>query len=183
MLGKELDDEEEIKDDSLVYQGADADQNVFEAEGLQSNAGIKPFNFHIKKGEVNGFAGLLGSGRSECVRAIFGADKVIAGKVKIKGKRCENFQADRCYETWHLHIFLKAVKMTALSEISFRTRQYYPCTAGTERIFPSVLKERGHIRLQMNISSFLKSRQLLQIHRSNHFPVVISRNVSLRGGC
>lgn len=86
MLGKELDDEEEIKDDSLVYQGADADQNVFEAEGLQSNAGIKPFNFHIKKGEVNGFAGLLGSGRSECVRAIFGADKVIAGKVKIKGK-------------------------------------------------------------------------------------------------
>ena len=86
MLGKELDDEEEIKDDSLVYQGAHADQNVFEAEGLQSNAGIKPFNFHIKKGEVNGFAGLLGSGRSECVRAIFGADKVIAGKVKIKGK-------------------------------------------------------------------------------------------------
>ena len=86
MLGKELDDEEEIKDDSLVYQGADADQTVFEAEGLQSNAGIKPFNFHIKKGEVNGFAGLLGSGRSECVRAIFGADKVIAGKVKIKGK-------------------------------------------------------------------------------------------------
>ena len=43
-------------------------------------------NFHIKKGEVNGFAGLLGSGRSECVRAIFGADKVIAGKVKVKGK-------------------------------------------------------------------------------------------------
>lgn len=86
MLGKELNDEEEIKDDSLVYQGADADKNVFEAEGLQSNAGIKPFNFHIKKGEVNGFAGLLGSGRSECVRAIFGADKVIAGKVKMKGK-------------------------------------------------------------------------------------------------
>ena len=86
MLGKELNDEEEIKDESLVYKGADADEHVFEAEGLQSNAGIKPFNFHIKKGEVNGFAGLLGSGRSECVRAIFGADKVIAGKVKVKGK-------------------------------------------------------------------------------------------------
>lgn len=86
MLGKELNDEEEIKDESLVYKGADADKYVFEAEGLQSNAGIKPFNFHIKKGEVNGFAGLLGSGRSECVRAIFGADKVIAGKVKVKGK-------------------------------------------------------------------------------------------------
>ena len=87
MLGKELNDEEQIKDDSLIYQGNDADQNVIEAEGLQSNAGIKPFNFHIKKGEVNGFAGLLGSGRSECVRAIFGADHVVAGTVKVKGKK------------------------------------------------------------------------------------------------
>ena len=87
MLGKELNDEEQIKDDSLVYQGNDADQNVIEAEGLQSSAGIKPFNFHIEKGEVNGFAGLLGSGRSECVRAIFGADHVVAGTVKVKGKK------------------------------------------------------------------------------------------------
>ena len=49
-------------------------------------AGIKPFDFYIKKGEVNGFTGLLGSGRSECVRAIFGADRVIGGTVKKNGK-------------------------------------------------------------------------------------------------
>ena len=85
MLGKELDDVAEIKDDSVVYK-AKTDIPVFEAEGLQSNAGIKPFNFYIKKGEVNGFTGLLGSGRSECVRAIFGADKVIRGTVKKNGK-------------------------------------------------------------------------------------------------
>ena len=51
-----------------------------------SVAGIKPFDFYIRKGEVNGFTGLLGSGRSECVRAIFGADRVIGGKVKMHGK-------------------------------------------------------------------------------------------------
>ena len=51
-----------------------------------SDAGIKPFDFHISKGEVNGFTGLLGSGRSECVRAIFGADKVTGGTVKKNGK-------------------------------------------------------------------------------------------------
>lgn len=84
MLGKELNDVEEIKDENQVYQGED--EYVFEAEGLQSDAGIKPFDFHIKKGEVNGFTGLLGSGRSECVRAIFCADKVIGGKVKMNGK-------------------------------------------------------------------------------------------------
>ena len=86
MLGKELDDMSEIRDESLVYHEADGEKPVFEAEGLQSNAGIKPFNFYIKKGEVNGFTGLLGSGRSECVRAIFGADRVIAGKMKKNGK-------------------------------------------------------------------------------------------------
>ena len=53
---------------------------------LVSDAGIKPFDFHIDKGEVNGFTGLLGSGRSECVRSIFGADRVLGGTVKMKGK-------------------------------------------------------------------------------------------------
>jgi len=86
MLGKEFDDTTEIKDSSLIYDKEDAKDCVFEVEGLSSNAGIKPFDFSVKKGEVSGFAGLLGSGRSECVRAIFGADKVVGGTVKKNGK-------------------------------------------------------------------------------------------------
>ena len=86
MLGKELDDMSEIKSDQVAYQAEDAATAVFEAEGLYSDAGIKPFDFHINKGEVNGFTGLLGSGRSECVRAIFGADRVLGGTAKKNGK-------------------------------------------------------------------------------------------------
>ncbi len=86
MLGKELDDMSDIKGESTGYQAADAKEARFEVEGLYSDAGIKPFDFHINKGEVNGFTGLLGSGRSECVRAIFGADKVLGGTVKKDGK-------------------------------------------------------------------------------------------------
>ena len=86
MLGKEMDDLSDIKGEGGGYHGADADETVFEAKQLQSDAGIKPFDFHIKKGEVNGFTGLLGSGRSECVRAIFGADRILGGKVKVHGK-------------------------------------------------------------------------------------------------
>lgn len=84
MLGKELNDMEDIKDETKGYAGKE--EYVLEAEGLQSDAGIKPFDFYIKKGEVNGFTGLLGSGRSECVRAIFSADKVTGGTVKKNGK-------------------------------------------------------------------------------------------------
>ena len=87
MLGKELDDAEEIRDESLMYKQDDSVPPVLEAEGLQSDAGIKPFDFNIRKGEVNGFTGLLGSGRSECIRAIFGADRVIGGTVKKDGKK------------------------------------------------------------------------------------------------
>ncbi len=86
MLGKELNDMSDIKGESKPYDKNDRSEPVFEANGLVSNAGIKPFNFYIKKGEVNGFTGLLGSGRSECVRAIFGADRVLGGTVKMDGK-------------------------------------------------------------------------------------------------
>ncbi len=86
MLGKEMDDLSDIKGEQAPYHEKDADEIVFEAKGLQSDAGIKPFDFYIKKGEVNGFTGLLGSGRSESVRAIFGADRVLGGSVKMKGK-------------------------------------------------------------------------------------------------
>ena len=86
MLGKELDDLSDIHGEYKSYEKKEGELPVFEVEGLYSNAGIKPFDFHIDKGEVNGFTGLLGSGRSECVRAIFGADHVLGGKVKKNGK-------------------------------------------------------------------------------------------------
>ena len=86
MLGKELDDLSDIKSDDAASVLEDGSVPVFEFENLSSVSGIKPFDFHIRKGEVNGFTGLLGSGRSESVRAIFGADKVLSGTVKKNGK-------------------------------------------------------------------------------------------------
>ncbi len=83
MIGKELD---ELNNLSEVEEHKASDGQVFyEAQGLSSSEAL-PFDFSIKKGEVNGFTGLLGSGRSESVRAIFGADKVSGGTVKIKGE-------------------------------------------------------------------------------------------------
>lgn len=85
MLGKEYDDMSEIKSESQSYKSDDK-APLFETTQLQSVAGIKPFDFFIRKGEVNGFTGLLGSGRSECVRAIYGADRILQGKLKKNGK-------------------------------------------------------------------------------------------------
>ena len=86
MLGKELDDMADIKSEAGGGAVSAGGVPVLEAQDLCSSAGIKPFDFSIRKGEVNGFTGLLGSGRSECVRAIFGADRVTGGSVKVDGK-------------------------------------------------------------------------------------------------
>ncbi len=85
MMGKALSDISEMKRQEQPKTGDSVP--VFEASELASAAGVRPFNFTIEKGEVNGFAGLLGSGRSESVRAIFAADKVTGGEIKIDGKK------------------------------------------------------------------------------------------------
>lgn len=84
MLGKSLDDISQLKNEKKNTSAKD--DYVYEAEGLSSAEGVKPFDFKIARGEVNGFTGLLGSGRSESVRAVFAADRVTGGRVKIEGK-------------------------------------------------------------------------------------------------
>ena len=83
MMGKSLDDLAELEQIGQKRTGEDA--FVYEAQNLSSSE-CRPFDFGIRRGEVNGFTGLLGSGRSESVRAIFGADRVTGGKVRVKGK-------------------------------------------------------------------------------------------------
>jgi monosaccharide-transporting ATPase len=91
MMGKALDDVSELENRKEFQADANA-APVFEASGLSSAAGTKAFDFKIHKGEVNGFTGLLGSGRSESVRAIFAADKVTGGSVRVNGKNVKIFK-------------------------------------------------------------------------------------------
>jgi simple sugar transport system ATP-binding protein/ribose transport system ATP-binding protein len=58
---------------------------ILSVEGLTRPGVFKNISFKVRKGEILGFAGLVGSGRSEIVRAIFGADPWEKGTVKIKG--------------------------------------------------------------------------------------------------
>ena len=83
MIGKDIADLAVIKKKAPP---SETQEVLYEAEGLSSSES-RPFDFHIAKGEVNGFTGLLGSGRSESVRAIFGADPVTGGQVRVNGKK------------------------------------------------------------------------------------------------
>ncbi|MBQ8182549.1 MAG: sugar ABC transporter ATP-binding protein [Clostridia bacterium] len=62
---------------------------VLEVENLNVDDTVKNVSFNLKKGEILGFSGLMGAGRTEVARAIFGADKKTGGKIKIKGEYVE----------------------------------------------------------------------------------------------
>jgi ribose transport system ATP-binding protein len=55
-------------------------------ESFSWGSAVKDVSFHINKGEIVGFAGMVGSGRTDLVRLIFGADKKSSGKVVIEGR-------------------------------------------------------------------------------------------------
>jgi ribose transport system ATP-binding protein len=60
---------------------------VLEVKNLNRGKEIKNVSFKLKKGEILGFAGLMGAGRTEVARAIFGADPLESGEVYVMGKK------------------------------------------------------------------------------------------------
>ncbi|MGL6174381.1 MAG: sugar ABC transporter ATP-binding protein [Cellulosilyticaceae bacterium] len=59
---------------------------ILKAKNLNRGKMIRDVSFQLHKGEILGFAGLMGAGRTEVARAIFGADKLESGQIFIKGK-------------------------------------------------------------------------------------------------
>ncbi len=86
MLGHDLDDLAAIKKSETEEQAENEEGSLVQAIGLGTKGKIKPFNLSIHKGDVIGLAGLLGSGRSEMARAIYGADSSDSGEIKVNGK-------------------------------------------------------------------------------------------------
>ena len=85
MMGKDFDDLAAIKNSRSEEKHGD-DDVVIKAVGLGKKGYIKPFDLVIHKGEVVGFTGRLGSGRSETVRVLYGAEKPDEGELKVNGK-------------------------------------------------------------------------------------------------
>ena len=79
MIGREL---------SNLYQKEPAEQGdvVLEVDHLTRNGVFEDVSFHVRAGEIVGFFGLVGAGRSEIMRAVFGVDKYQSGTVMMGGK-------------------------------------------------------------------------------------------------
>ncbi|MFC1726276.1 sugar ABC transporter ATP-binding protein [candidate division KSB1 bacterium] len=67
-----------------VHKGT-LEETALQVTDLKLNVTSAPASFHLKKGEILGFFGLVGSGRTELMRAVFGIDKRESGIIKING--------------------------------------------------------------------------------------------------
>lgn len=80
MVGREMESEYPYQDN--VQIGMD----IFQVRDLVYKGKDRPISFSVKAGEILGVAGLVGSGRTETMRAIFGADPKVSGKIFMNGK-------------------------------------------------------------------------------------------------
>jgi ribose transport system ATP-binding protein len=59
---------------------------VLEVSGLSTKELLKDVSFDLRKGEILGFAGLMGAGRTEVARAVVGADRTDGGTIRLRGR-------------------------------------------------------------------------------------------------
>jgi monosaccharide-transporting ATPase len=88
MLGRELKTLEALERKSRgALDSLETTVPVLEATGVGRHRAIAPFDLALHRGEVVGLAGLLGSGRTEVARLLFGADRSDSGQVFLEGKK------------------------------------------------------------------------------------------------
>jgi ribose transport system ATP-binding protein len=86
MLGKERD---ELRRGTTAFKHTEAGRDetpLLSAENLKRGRKLNDVTVEVARGEIVGLAGLLGSGRTETARAIFGADQIEEGEVRLEGK-------------------------------------------------------------------------------------------------
>jgi ribose transport system ATP-binding protein len=83
MVGRKLSDEVAVAPDLSTAPVA------LEVRGLSRGKEIRDVSFDLRKGEILGFAGLMGAGRTEVARAIFGADPRDAGEIFVNGRKVD----------------------------------------------------------------------------------------------
>ncbi|HUX13158.1 MAG TPA: sugar ABC transporter ATP-binding protein [Spirochaetia bacterium] len=91
MLGKELSEFDYASESEQRKRGqtrpAGEAATLLQVNGIGLRGSVAPFSLDLDKGEVLGFAGLLGSGRTEMARLIFGIDGATEGEIRVQGKK------------------------------------------------------------------------------------------------
>jgi ribose transport system ATP-binding protein len=80
MVGREL-------TDMFHKEKAEIGEPLLDVQGLTRHGAVEDVNFTLRRGEILGFAGLVGAGRTETARLLFGVDRKDAGEIRMEGEQ------------------------------------------------------------------------------------------------
>ncbi len=86
MLGRDAEEIRAAGRTQLATDQSHAGPVFLEARGLRSDRRLRNLDLEVRAGEIVGLAGLLGSGRTEAARAVFGMDRIVGGTLKVNGR-------------------------------------------------------------------------------------------------
>ena len=116
---------------------------ILEVSNLNRGKHIRDVSFNLKRGEILGFAGLMGAGRTEVARAVFGADKIESGEIKIRGTK--------------LHISSPSDAVAAGIGYLSEDRKHYGLALGMDVKANIVM---SNLRQFLNLKFFLKTARI-----------------------
>lgn len=91
MVGRKL-------DGSFPKEEVELGDYMLEVDNLTNKGSFKDVSFNLKSGEIVGFAGLMGAGRTEVMRSVFGLDPHQAGTIKLHGKKITIKKVSDCID-------------------------------------------------------------------------------------
>ncbi len=152
---------------------------VLKVENLQSGRMVKDVSFELKQGEILGVAGLMGAGRTEMARAVFGADPRDGGKIYINGKERyigspeDAVRAGISYLSEDRKRFGVMVEMDVTENTTLATLQDY-----LTGVFINKAKERETVRTyidRLRIKTPSERQQVRKLSGGNQQKIVIAK--------
>jgi ribose transport system ATP-binding protein len=174
MVGRELTNEAVSIPD---LSGAEV---ALEVRGLRRGRAIRDVSFSVRKGEILGFAGLMGAGRTEVARAIFGADPLESGEIRIHGRPVrirtprDAVEAGIGYLSEDRKRFGLATGMDVRANIGMATLERFTGRAGTLDE-PSLRKVAHGFIQQLGIRTPSDQQEVRLLSGGNQQKVVIAK--------
>ncbi len=179
MIGKVLDDLSSFNKDKKTTEDARRETPYVSAKGVGHLGSINPFDLDIHKGEVLGLVGLLGSGRTETARVIFGIDKADCGEMHVQGNKTVIASAGDAMK--HSMAFCPENRKTEgiISELSVRENIILALQAkrGVRKYIKRKEQEKiadDYIRL-LNIKTSGKEQLIRNLSGGNQQKVILAR--------
>ena len=163
----------------FVKEDAEIGKTVLEVEGASSDRGIKRVSFELRAGEILGFAGLIGAGRTELMRAVFGIDRMTEGSVRIDGR--EVHIRDACDAIKHGMGFVPEDRKEQ-GLILEMTVRYNLCLPGLDQFHPNgIISDRKEEEVAdrfikaLDIRTPSQDQLVLNLSGGNQQKVVLSK--------